>query len=118
MELRKLGVHLVLRDAAKLVGQRGLARQMHEDPETGEVDVEGAVMLACGAPQISVLVPHPSTIIPPTKVALYTATMDLLDAAVPCRYISEWTDQMEVTQQEVTQLLLSLASEIASSVVD
>ena len=117
-ELRKLGVAPILEEAAALIQEKGLARQMHQDPETGEVDVEGAVMLACGAETVSVLVPHPSSIIPPANVALYMATMDVLDAAVPCRYISEWTDQMEVTQEQVVELLRSLASEVSSSIVD
>lgn len=113
--LRTLGVHKALETAATVIEARGLAKQMHQDPETFEVDIEGAVMLACGAEELYILVGRVDELVPAANLALYDATINLLDDNAPTRMISEWNDREETTQEEALQLLRSLAFEVQAA---
>ena len=113
--LKELQVHEVLRDAAKLIEERGLTRGMHQDPDTGEIDIEGAIMLACGAPQISILVARVDSVVPSARLAQFDAAIDLLDAASPGKCVSEWNDQEETTQEQILQFLETWASVVSSA---
>lgn len=115
-DLKLLEAHLILFRAAQLIGELGLAKQMNEDPDTGAIDVEGALMLACGVAELGVLVPRASKVLPPARMAVYEALLDHLDTITPGRIVSEWTDQTETTQGEVVELLSLTAYSIAGSV--
>lgn len=116
-ELREMGVHDVIRKAGSIIEERGLAKYMHCDPLSGNVDPEGAVMLACGAESIGVLVAYPAAVIPAAKMALFDAAMDYLNAASPNGDLAIWADQDDVTQPQVVEFFLSSASEIAGAIV-
>jgi len=117
IEMKTMEADKYLRSAATILTDRGLSRHMNCDPETGEVDVEGALMLACGAKKVGVLVPYPAEVVPPTQLAVYLSMIDLLDLNVPEDNITKWTDKWEVSQDEVIQLLNSLADTISIAIV-
>lgn len=47
--LQDLGVHEIYKKAGEILSQRGLSQTLTYDPYTKEVDVEGAILIACGA---------------------------------------------------------------------
>lgn len=114
-QLKELQVHKILRDAIQLIEEKGLTRGMHQDPDTGEIDIEGAIMLACGAPQISILVARVDAVVPAAKLAQFDATLDLLDSASPGKNVSEWNDLEETTQEQVLQFLETWAVAVSSA---
>ena len=116
-ELEQAGIHELLWVAAEILESRGLAKGMTCDPETGEVDLEGAVMLACGAKTLSVLVPYPLSIIPDTSAAPYVAIIDLLDKSVEDANITEWSDQPHIITHDAVRLLRKLADQVAIAIV-
>lgn len=117
VEMKAMQADIYLRSAATILADRGLSRHMNCDPETGEVDVEGALMLACGAKKVGVLVPYPAEVVPQTQLAVYLSIIDLLDLNVPVEDITKWTDNLEVSQDEVIQLLRTLADTISIAIV-
>lgn len=116
-ELKELGVHDVIRGSMAIIDERGLAKQVHCDPETGSVDIEGALMLACGAKSLGVLVAVVTDVVPPANMALFDATINYLNAASPAGNLANWNDQPEVTQLQVMEFLHSCACVVASAVV-
>jgi len=49
LHLKKMGVGDAYRRAAILISHRGFSRSLTCDPYSGAVDVEGAILLSCGA---------------------------------------------------------------------
>ena len=115
-DLKELKVHEVLRKASRLIETKGLARGMHQDPDTKEIDIEGAIMLACGAKELSVLVAKVDSVVPLARLAQFDATLDLLDLASPGKNVSEWNDLEETTQEQVLQFLETWAVAVSSAV--
>lgn len=116
-DLKELGVHELLLKAAAVMKERGLARQFTIDPETGEVDAEGALLVALDAGDIVGLIARPVDRVASNRAAMFQAAVDYLDASCPTGFIWEWTDLEIVTTETVVRLMLDGAFEIAASVV-
>lgn len=105
----------ILDVSAQLLLDKGLTRQMNHDPETGAVDLLGAVMLACGAKDLPTLVHNASEVVPPANMATYDAVENLLDVHSPRGSIIEWNDDPTTTFAEALLLLRKVGDEISSA---
>ena len=83
---------------------------MHHDPDTGAVDVEGALMVALGAERLPVLVIDVTTILAERPQALFDACIAMIESEVGD--LTNWVDG-RATQAEAMRLLGRLGDEIA-----
>lgn len=96
-------IHVLLK-AKNIIAEKGLAKQMHCNPVTGEVDIDGAILLACGAKNLPILVENVFDYIPVTAAANYTQALWLLDAELG-QDVQEWNDLESTTQEDALKLL-------------
>lgn len=79
--LRDAGAPDLLRDAALLVEQRGLARGVVHNPKTGEVDAFGALCLAAGSKAKHLKVDDVVVCrVPPVKQGVVLGCVEALEA--------------------------------------
>jgi hypothetical protein len=94
-DLAQAGVVALLRDAAALLDERGLAVGMTVDVETGALDVHGALLVAAGARHLDPLSTDPvEARVPPVNQARVYVAFDVLDALVGD--LDAWSDNAEV----------------------
>lgn len=103
--MNQLGIENVLLRAHDILSECGLAKNMHWNPENGNVDVDGAILLACGAKGIYVIVEDIDQVLPPASVAKYTEALWCLDREVPDGDVVEWADRPEIELADVLNLI-------------
>ena len=95
----------VLGRAYDILAECGLAKQMNWDPSTGSVDVDGAILLACDAKGLNVIVEDVSKVLAPANIAKYTEALWQLDAETDEGDVVEWADREDVTLPDVLALI-------------
>lgn len=110
--LRLTNGHVVLRNAARIIRTRGLARGVALDKKTGAVDVWGAICLACNVKEadISDHVDQAAEYVPSAFVGVATACYEVLSRAVDDD-ISHWADTLD-DESRLIDLLLTMASHV------
>lgn len=104
-EFLHLGVDKLLRRAASVLKEKSLAHGITYDPETGSVDLYGAILIAAGAKPNNLMTDsvHPSDVsLPAHTHAAVEAAFFLLDAVIGD--IDDWNDSA-TTDDAINALL-------------
>lgn len=102
--LRNAGMPAVLVRAAEILEDRGLAPGVTYDPVTGEVSVEGALLLALGAKNLVTFELDPEAVgVPPRNLGLAEAalrlaiTVEASDTPTAARALRDLADRIIIT---------------------
>ena len=109
-DLQEVKLHETFFKARDIIRQVGFTRNMHCDPDTGSVDVEGAFLLALGVKKLPILVVDTDAVLPEVARGRFDACLVLVESEVGD--ITEWVDK-RATQAEVEKLLTRLGNEVA-----
>lgn len=109
-DLNDAGVASLLEEAANLLRQRGLAKGLRVDPESGNIDLIAALAIAAGAKEKDLMssVSISDISVVPVNEARFMASYDILDAIL-MEDPEEWADKPEVTVQQVAKLMSKAA---------
>ena len=110
--MNQTGIETVLLRAHDILSECGLAKNMHWNPKNGNVDVDCAVLMACGATGVNVIIEDIDKVLPPASVAKYTEALWCLDRSTEDGDVVEWADQDSVDLEAVLALIMKSVERI------
>lgn len=115
--LKDAGIHEIYRTAASIIGMRGLSQTLTYDPYTKSVDVEGAILLACGASEklLDSDAKDMSEIgIPDANIIKVVVGVEYIEAMIDSE-LTEWCASHNTS--DAVKMLTKLADRVEMSVV-
>lgn len=114
--LKDARVHEIYRKAAEILGVRGMSQNLVYDPYTKQVDVMGAILLACGASErlLAEGLTEPSDVgVPPINQEKVFVAYEHIESAL-AEDPSEWCSKHKT--HEASLLLVKLSDRIEISI--
>lgn len=116
--LNEAGVSELLLNAATLIGERGLAKGLRVDPETGNIDLIAALAITAGAAEGELMssVSITDFRVTPASEAKFMVAYEVLDAVL-MEDPEQWADRPETTQNEVCDLMFKAAWRLKIAII-
>lgn len=114
--LKDARMHEIYRKAAEILGVRGMSKNLVYDPYTKQVDIMGALLLACGASErlLAEGITEPSDVgVPPVNQGKVLVAYEYVESALS-EDPSEWCGTHKT--HEAVVLLVKLSDRIEISV--